>query len=56
MGQLLSLSSSPLVLVPLMSWTLMARVMVGEHGAGDVWGVGGVAVGVDGVLFLAVGA
>ena len=37
MGQLLSLSSSPVVLLPLMSWTLMARVMVGEHGDGDVW-------------------
>ena len=37
MVQLLSLSSSPVVLVPLMSWTLMARVMVGEHGEGDVW-------------------
>ena len=46
-GQLLSLSSSPVVLVPLMSWTLMARVMVGEHGEGDVWGVCGVAGGVD---------
>ena len=44
-GQLLSLS---VVLVPLMSWTLMARVMVGEHGEGDVWGVCGVAGGVDG--------
>ena len=29
---LLSLSSSLVVLVPLMSWTLMVRVMVGEHG------------------------
>ena len=47
-GQLLSLSSSPVVLVPLMSWTLMGRVMVGEHGEGDVWGVCGVAPGVDG--------
>ena len=42
-GQLLSLSSSPVVLVPLMSWTLMVRVMVREHGEGDVWGVCGVA-------------
>ena len=48
MGQLLSLSSSPVVFVPLMSWTLMARVMVGEHGEGDVWIVCGVAGGVDG--------
>ena len=48
MGQLLSLSSSPVVLVPLMSCTLMVRVMVGEHGEGDVWGVCGVARGVDG--------
>ena len=48
MGQLLSLSSPPVVLVRLMSWTLMARVMVGEHGEGDVWGVCGVAGGVDG--------
>ena len=48
MGQLLSLSWSPVVLVPLMSLTLMARVMVGEHGEGDVWGVCGVAGGVDG--------
>ena len=47
-GQLLWLSSSPVVLVPLMSWTLMARVMVGEHGQGDVWGVCGFAGGVDG--------
>ena len=47
-GQLLSLSSSPVVLVPLMSWTLMARVMVGEHGEGDVWGVCVVAGDVDG--------
>ena len=47
-GQLLSLSSSPVVLVPLMLLTLMARVMVGEHGEGDVWGVSGVAGGVDG--------
>ena len=46
-GQLLSLSSSPVVLVPLMSWTLIARVMVGEHGEGDVWGVCGVSSGVD---------
>ena len=45
---LLSLSSSPVVLVPLMSWTLMVRLMVGEHGEGDVWGVCGVAGGVDG--------
>ena len=37
MVQLLPLSSSPVVLVPLMSWTLMARVLVGEHGEGDVW-------------------
>ena len=37
MGQLLSLSSSPVVLVLLMSRTLMARVMVDEHGEGDVW-------------------
>ena len=44
---LLSLSS-PVVLVPLMSWTLMVRVMVGEHGKGDVWGVCGVAGSVDG--------
>ena len=30
---LLSLSSSPVALVPLMvTWTLMVRVMVGEHG------------------------
>ena len=57
MGQLLSLSSSPVVLVPLMSWTLMARVMVGEHGEGEVWAVCGVAGGVDvRVLFLAVWA
>ena len=48
MGQLLSLSSSPVVLVPLMSWTLMARVMVVEHDEGHVWGVCGVAGGVDG--------
>ena len=33
---LLSLSSSLVVLVPLTSWTLMVRVMVGEHGEGDV--------------------
>ena len=26
----------------------MVRVMVGEHGEGDVWGVCGVAGGVDG--------
>ena len=45
---LLSLLSSPQVLVPLMSWTLMVRVMVGEHGEGYVWGVCGVAGGVDG--------
>ena len=45
---LLPLSSSPVVLVPLMSWTQMVRVMVGEHGEGDVWGVCGVAGGVDG--------
>ena len=61
MGQLWSLSSSPVVLVPLMSWTLMARVMVGEHGERDVWGVCGVAGGVEcsvlvRMLFLAVGA
>ena len=48
MGQLLSLSSSPVVLVPLMSCTLMARVMVGERGEGDVWGVFGIAGVVDG--------
>ena len=45
---LLSLSLSLVLLVPLMSWTLMVRVMVGEHGEGDVWGVCGVAGGVDG--------
>ena len=44
---LLSLSSQ--VLMPLMSWTLMVRVMVGEHGEGEVWGVCGVAGGVHGV-------
>ena len=48
MGQPLSLSSSPVVLVPLMLWTLMVRVMVGEHGEGDVSGVCGVAGGVNG--------
>ena len=48
MGQLLSLSSSLVVLVPLMSWTLMPRVMVGEQGEGDVRGVCGVAGGVNG--------
>ena len=48
MGQLLSLSSSPVVLVALMSWILMVRVMVGEHGEADVWGVCGVAGRVDG--------
>ena len=45
---LLSLSSSSVVLVPLMSWTLMVRLMVGEHGEGDIWGVCGVAGGVHG--------
>ena len=46
---LLSLSLSPVVLVPLVvSWTLMVRVVVAEHGEGDVWGVCGVAGGVDG--------
>ena len=46
---LLSLSWSPVMLVPLVvSWTLMVRVMVGEHGEGDVWGVCGVAGCVDG--------
>ena len=48
MGQLLSLSLSPVVSVPLMSWTLMVRVMAGEHGEDDVWGVRGVAGSVDG--------
>ena len=45
---LFSLSSSPVVLVPLMSLTLMVRVMVGEDGEGDVCGVCGVAGGVNG--------
>ena len=43
-----SLLSSLVVLVPLMSWTLMVRAMVGLHGEGDVWGVRGVGGGVDG--------
>ena len=47
-GSLLSLLSSPVVLVPLMSWTLLVRVMVGERGEGDIWGVCGAAGGVDG--------
>ena len=56
MGQLLPLSSSPVVLVPLMSWTLMARVMVGEHGEGDVWAyVVLPVVSMVRVLFLVVG-
>ena len=45
---LLSLSLSLVVLVPLMSSTLMVGVMDGEHGEGDIWGVCGVAAGVDG--------
>ena len=57
MGQLLLLSSSPVVLVPLMSLTLMARVMVGEHGEGGVWGyVVLPVVSMVRVLFLVVGA
>ena len=48
MGQLFLLSSSSVVLVPLMSRTLMVRVMVGEHEEGEVWGKCGVAGGVDG--------
>ena len=57
MGQLLPLSSSPVVLVPLMSWTLMARVMVVEHGEGDVWAyVVLPVVSMVRVLFLVVGA
>ena len=57
MGQLLSLSLSPVVLVPLMSWTLMARVMIGEHGDGDVWAyVVLPVVSMVRVLFLVVGA
>ena len=45
---LLSLSSSLVVLVPLMTWTPMFRVIFGEHGEGDVWGVCVVAGRVDG--------
>ena len=57
MGQLLPLSSSPVVLVPLMSWTLMARVLVGEHGEGDVWAyVVMPVVSMVRVLLLVVGA
>ena len=57
MGQLLSLSSSPVVLVLLMSWILMARVMVGEHGEGDVWAYVVLrVVSMVRVLFLVVGA
>ena len=57
MGQLLLLSSSPVVLVPLMSWTLMERVMVGEHGEGDVWAYGVLpVVSIVRVLLLVVGA
>ena len=56
-GQLLPLSSSLVVLVPLMSWTLMARVMVGEHREGDVWVyVVLLVVSMVRVLFLVVGA
>ena len=44
-GQLLSLSSSPVVLVLLMSWTLMARVMVLGVCPHLLWpGVGGLLV------------
>ena len=57
MGQLLPLSSWPVVLVPLMSWTLMARVMVGEHCESDVWAyVVLPVVSMVRVLFLVVGA
>ena len=57
MGQLLPLSSSPVVLVPLMSWTLMARVLVGEHGEGGVWAyVVLPVVSIVRVLLLVVGA
>ena len=57
MGHLLPLSSSPVVLVPLMSWTLMAKVMVAEHGEGDVWAyVVLPVVSMVRVLFLVVGA
>ena len=52
MGQLLSLSSSPVVLVP-----LMTKVIVGEHGAGDVWAYVVLSVvSIVRVLFLVLGA
>ena len=52
---LLSLSSSPVALVPLVvSWTLMMRVMVGEHGTYGAYVVLPVASMVR-VLSLAIG-